>query len=99
MKNVNLVKLVNIVTLVALLVLVAVPLVTSAQFDLPDPQGSKTNLPSDTNVSGLLFRIIQIMLAVAGLVAVIFLIIGGFRYITAGGNSEACGTATKTIPN
>jgi len=99
MKNVNLVKIVNIVTLVALLVLVAAPLATSAQFDLPDPQGSKTNLPSDTNVSGLLFRVIQIMLAIAGLVAVIFLIIGGFRYITAGGNEEASEAAKKTITN
>ncbi|MBU0647553.1 pilin [Patescibacteria group bacterium] len=51
------------------------------------------------NVENLAFKIINYILGAAGLVAVIYLIIGGFNYITAGGNEEQTKKATKTLFN
>jgi|SRR3989344_4104104 len=77
--------------------LLALAPVAFAQFQNPNPGG--TNLPGDTSISGLIMRIINIALGVAGLVAVLFLIIGGFRYITAAGNEETAEQAKKIIIN
>lgn len=45
----------------------------------------------------LVAQIIQTLLAVAGAVAVVFLMIGGFLYVTAHGNEEATEKAKKTV--
>ncbi len=69
-------------------------------FALAQPFPIPTGGPVDEGTaSGVVLRIIEILLAVAGLVAVVFLIIGGFRYITAGGNEETAEAAKKTITN
>ena len=68
-----------------------------AQFQTPS--GAASNLPNDTSVSGFVIKIINIALAVAGLIAVLFLIIGGFRYITSAGNEETAEQAKKIITN
>ncbi len=44
-------------------------------------------------------RIINILLLVAGAVAVIYLIIGGYQYMTAGGNADTSSSARSTILN
>lgn len=41
--------------------------------------------------------IVNILSAIVGIVAVIMLIIGGFRYITAGGDSNSINSAKNTI--
>ena len=51
----------------------------------------------ETTLGGLILSIINIFLAVAGLTAVLFLIIGGVRYIVAAGNEEQVESAKKTI--
>ncbi len=89
------IKLAQIASLVLGLALFALPLVASAQFQAP-PVGN-TGLPGDTDIRAFILRIINIALAIAGLVAVLFLIIGGFRYITAAGNEEAGASAKKII--
>ncbi|HTL39343.1 MAG TPA: pilin [Methylomirabilota bacterium] len=71
--------------------------VASAQFTTPNSGG--TGLPNDTSVSAFIIKIINIALAVAGLIAVLFLIIGGFRYITSAGNEETAEQAKKIITN
>jgi len=71
--------------------------VAFAQFQTPSAGG--TGLPNDTSVTGFIMKIINIALAVAGLVAVLFLIIGGFRYITSAGNEETAEQAKKIIIN
>lgn len=43
--------------------------------------------------------VINIMLIAAAMVAVIYLIIGGYRYVTAGGNADAAAEARTTILN
>lgn len=93
----KLTKIANITTLVATAMMVAMPLLAAAQFTVPDSGSS--GLPNQAKFSEIMITIINILLAVAGLIAVIFLIVGGFRYITAGGNEEASEAAKKTITN
>lgn len=47
----------------------------------------------------LAIMVIQYCLGIAGLVAVVYLIMGGFSYITAAGNEEQTKKATKTLLN
>jgi len=85
----------------ATLVVLAVPLLVSAQSILPPPPGGLATgfSGSSTTVTSVITRVVQIALALAGLVAILFLIIGGFRYVTAGGNEETAEAAKKTILN
>lgn len=55
--------------------------------------------PGDTNtdLSLLVQNIINILLAVIGVVAVIMLIVGGFRYVFSQGNEKAVQGAKDTI--
>jgi hypothetical protein len=97
MKHTSIIKSARVLLIVLTLVLVAAPFVAGAQYRDPNPGG--TGLPSDTKLSEFILNIINIALGVAGLVAVLFLIIGGFRYITAAGNEEAGEQAKKIILN
>lgn len=97
MKHNKLVKIVQISSIVLSLALFALPLLTAAQFE--QPSGTASGLPNDQKLSTFIMRIINIALAVAGLVAVLFLIIGGFRYVTSAGNEEAGESAKKIITN
>jgi hypothetical protein len=79
--------------------LFALPLVTKAALVIPNPApnilpGQNTRTPA-----GFLFMIINILLSIAGLLAVLFVIIGGFQYIISGANAETAETAKKTIQN
>jgi len=47
----------------------------------------------------LLFAIQKILLPLVGLVSVAFIIIGGFQYITSGGNEEQAEAGKKTLTN
>lgn len=97
MKTLSTLKKGHILLAVLTLAIVALPLVAGAQFRPPDTGG--TGLPGDTSVTGFIMKIINIALAIAGLVAVLFLIIGGFRYITSAGNEETAENAKKIILN
>jgi hypothetical protein len=52
-----------------------------------------------TTLNQLIERIIKILLGVAFAIAVLFLIIGGFYYITARGNEEQSATGRQTVIN
>lgn len=97
MRNINVVKLANIITIIAVFTIALTPLLAGAQFQVPD--AGSTGVPNQGSASAIIMRIIEILLSIAGLLAVIFLIVGGFRYITAGGNEETAETAKKTIIN
>lgn len=60
-----------------------------------------TGLPGDqgATVTTVLGLYINIALAVVGIIAVGFLIYGGFRYITSAGNDEEAESAKKVIQN
>ena len=54
---------------------------------------------SNTSVNDIIVKVLNILLGVAFLVAVLFLVIGGFRYITSAGNEEVAGKGRATIIN
>lgn len=73
----------------------------TALADLPTPgcgqlQGVRCDV---TGPNDLIIKAINILLGVAALVAVLFLVIGGFRYITSAGNDEQAKAGRKTIIN
>lgn len=99
MRNINVIKVANVISVFVVMALILLPLFGHAQFKIPDPGSGTDPLSGQDTATNIILRVIQILLAVAGLVAVIFLIVGGFRYITAGGNEETAETAKKTIVN
>lgn len=58
----------------------------------PDDQGG--NL---TGEGGIITNVINVLLFFAGIAAVIMIILGGFRYITANGDAARIGAAKNTI--
>ena len=84
MRNIKLQKISSVISVFVMVTLLVMPLLVDAQFRVPADQADP--LPGQDTATEIIIRIIQILLAIAGLVAVIFLIVGGFRYITAGGN-------------
>lgn len=97
----KIVKIANILTICLSLVLLVAPFVVGAQFKLPDNSetGLTGGLGSETSLTDFILSVINIALALAGLIAVLFLIIGGFRYITSSGNSDGAELGKKTILN
>lgn len=90
----------KILVILSLLVLVVLPVVVFAQQrDLIPP--SITGLPGNagSTVTRELGTYINIFLGIIGIIAVAFLIIGGFRYITSAGDSEVAESAKNTILN
>jgi len=51
------------------------------------------------SVGDLIVSVVDILLLVAGGIAVVFIIIGGFQYVLSRGNEEATETAKKTLQN
>ena len=86
-------------------VLLALPLLAAAQVQVdPNEPVPVPYIPAfgagpagRSTASGLIVSIIDIVLVFTGLLAVLFLIIGGLRYITAHGNEEQGEAAKKTI--
>lgn len=97
----KLMKVANVITICLALVLVVTPFLAGAQFQIPDAGGTGLGggLGSETTLTGFILRVINIALALAGLIAVLFMVIGGFRYITAGGNTDSAELGKKTILN
>mgnify|MGYP001558903174 CR=1 FL=1 len=54
---------------------------------------------TNTGINDIIIKVLNILLGVAFLVAVLFLVIGGFRYITSAGNEEVAGKGRATIIN
>ena len=71
---------------------------TEFNADLDDPTTCATaTADAGTNVNDLIADVINIFSIVVGVVAVIMIIIGGFRYITSGGNDSNISSAKNTI--
>ncbi len=58
--------------------------------NIPNPTGS-------TSFGQILFTVINGLLIFAGAIAVLFLIVGGFRYVVSTGNPDSVEGAKKTI--
>lgn len=48
---------------------------------------------------GVMIKIIHILLGLTGLISMLFLIIGGFQYITSGANADLAEQGKKTVRN
>jgi len=91
----------------AALALLAMPLLASAQGAVQDGLNNSglrsyfgfSGLNSATSLSELIVGIVNIMLLFAGSVAVIFVIVGGYQYVTSGGNEEQAEKGRKTLVN
>lgn len=91
-------KIKAVLPIFILLVILAIPVLAAAQTLLPP---NTTTLPgnSRSTFTGIIGYYILIFLGVTGLLAVVFLIYGGFRYIASAGNEEQAEGAKKTIQN
>ncbi len=52
---------------------------------------------SEENLNGVISRIVNLLSVIVGIVAVVMIIIGGFKYITSGGDSGSITSAKHTI--
>lgn len=100
-KNIDFIKVAErMFAAIAIIGSLTLPFATFA--DLPAPscgtlQGVNCNIGSGPN--NLIVTVINIMLGIAFLVAVLFLIFGGFRYIFSAGNEEAAEKGRNTVVN
>ncbi len=98
-KKINKIDFLKVAEIILASILVLAPM-SAAALALPDCNSLKgVNCSAGTSVTGLITTVINWMLALAGLIAVFFLIIGGFRYIAAGGNEEAAEKGRTTVIN
>jgi hypothetical protein len=65
---------------------------------LPDT-GPNTGIAASEDLGGLITNILKLLLYVAGALAVLFIIIGGFWYITSSGNEEQAEKGKKALIN
>lgn len=98
-KKINFLKVAEVLLAV---MLVSAPVLVSAQINRGFQCDPTTGLRcSDTTVNGLIRTVINWLLGISFAVAVLFLIIGGFWYITSAGNEETAekgkGTAINAI--
>ncbi|MDB4939779.1 MAG: hypothetical protein JWO40_204 [Candidatus Doudnabacteria bacterium] len=107
MKNLkNLIKRIDFLKVAQyalLLVLLVAPLYASvARADIPQPdcrQLNGINCTNNVDITGIILVVLRYVIGLAGLIALVFLVFGGFRYITSAGNEETAGKGRKTILN
>jgi lysylphosphatidylglycerol synthetase-like protein (DUF2156 family) len=103
MKKISIIKTVQIASLVLSLSLMLSPLASFAQYNATQPcntySGLSCTLFGASNLTQLIINITKILLALAGLIAVLVLVVGGFRYVTSFGNQAATESAKKIILN
>lgn len=89
----------------SLLFLIILPIFASAGFEsigdgkvkVPNPLMGQAGPADEPKFGGLVTNVLNVALAVVGSIAVIFLVYGGFRYVTAHGNEEQAEAAKKII--
>ncbi len=104
LKNIKLTQAINVITIFAIFALALTPMVIGAQGAAEDIFGNVTPpnqfvRAGETNVGTLIVQILQVFLSIVGLVAVVFLVWGGFKYMTSSGDEEKVKAAKGTIIN
>lgn len=97
----------SVSALAMLLLPVAVPVAVSAQANIQQNLDKGTCLSTtttdcdtqdpETTVNDIIATVINLFSLLVGVVSVIMIIIGGFKYITSGGNDGSVSEAKKTI--
>lgn len=65
--------------------------------DNPTDQCAATSSDATDQINSIVHTIVNLLSAIVGIVAVIMIIVGGFRYITSGGNDASVTSAKNTI--
>ncbi|HLD27244.1 MAG TPA: hypothetical protein VJB39_00140 [Patescibacteria group bacterium] len=78
------------------LVLYALPTVAAAQASLGIEYGASTGLGS-RDLKDTITAVLNVLLGFLGIIAVIVILLGGFKWMTAMGNEEKVGEAKKLI--
>ena len=63
----------------------------------PGANGQSCSSADNKNLGGIIKAVVNILIFIVGVVAVIMLIIGGFRYVLSGGDSAGVEGAKNTI--
>ena len=94
-------KKIGFALIVLTLVMIVLPTVVAAQAPASITPKDVFGLPGTqtSTFSEQLGTYVRLFLTIVGLIAVVFLIIGGFRYIMSAGDSEAAEAAKNTIVN
>lgn len=66
---------------------------------VPKPKGNVGGLIGSSTVFEVVAIVLKWLLTLAGVIATVFLIIGGYQYLTSAGNEEASEKGKKTIVN
>ena len=74
-------------------------LCAGSNLEFTDNPGSCNAAGTDatTQINNIVHTIVNLLSAIVGIVAVIMIIVGGFRYITSGGNDTSVTAAKNTI--
>ena len=91
--------LVTVLVFAPLVLAVAMPETAAAQLKKFKCEGTGLNCDAGADVNSLIGTVINWMLGIAFGVAVLFLIIGGFWYITSAGNEETAEKGKNTAIN
>jgi len=91
-------KLITAFLTIFLGALILVPSIAGAQLDTTFFPGGLQNFGGGT-LQGLIRAVINVLLVIAGVVAVIYLIIGGYQYVTSAGNAEQAAAGRSTVLN
>ena len=96
MKAQTVVKLASLLALLAVVVMPSFALALTEEETGITNVGEVTTLPT-SELPILITRIINAALGLLGIVAVVIILLGGFKWMTAGGNEEKVGEAKKLI--
>ncbi len=70
---------------------------SNLQFTDNPGQCSAASSDATSRINSIVHTVVNLLSAVVGIVAVIMIIVGGFRYITSGGNDTSVTSAKNTI--
>ena len=87
-------KKISIFALTALILVV--PMVVLAQDPFGVNYGRNSGLGTG-DVRNVVVSLINVLLGILGVVALVIILIGGFRWMTSGGNEESVASARQTI--
>ena len=87
----------TLVMVFVMLLIAALPLITSAQIDVGLNQIQNSVGFQTRDLREVVGSIIKTVLGFLGVVAIIIVLIGGFKYMTAGGSEEKVGEARKWL--
>jgi hypothetical protein len=61
--------------------------------------GTPESIVNSSSVMEIILKVLKILLTIVGVIAVLLIIVGGFQYITSGGNEEQAEKGKKAILN